>query len=371
MPNYGIWQEKDLALDALAAGVDREALLDAQRLTVAAHNAEVAAFVDPFADLTTERQVSVKLGATNRLQPLDENGRPRPVKQAGNYIVGFPLFKAGSAEGWNFWAHEQMTVQDFADSLDLMLQGDVNWVRDQLLSAAFYNGAGFAYHDDANGEDYTVYGPANGDATVYDAVAGPATDSHFSFQAAAIDSANDPFQAIYDDIMEHPVNAGARVVAFVSPTLVAALKLLPEYAPARDLVPVVRVVPAAGSTTTEPLVSPPLPIRLASTMQFVGTVGNVFVVSWQSLAPLSTPPVGYIIALAVGARVKPLAVRQYPVRSLQGLVNIGEPMSRFPYQQNNYLRALGAGARNRVGMFVMRVGSGSYAGPTALTYPVA
>src|SRR4051812_41316297 len=70
---YGIWQEKDLALDQLAADANREALLDAQRETIASHNAEINSLTGIFADRITKPQLVVKTGSTNRLQPLDEN----------------------------------------------------------------------------------------------------------------------------------------------------------------------------------------------------------------------------------------------------------------------------------------------------------
>lgn len=362
MPNYGIWQERDLAMDALAATVDRDALLDAQRETLSTHNAEINALVGLFADRVTLPQVAVRTGATNRLQPLDENGRPRPVKGRGQYIVGLPIWKAGTAEGWNFWVHEQMTVQDFADSLGLMLQGDVVWTRDQLLAPLFYNGAGYAYANVQTGENYTVYGLANGDGVVYQSNSGAATDSHYAAQAAAIDANNNPLPAIYADVVEHPENAG-RVVAFCASDQINSISLLPAFAPVNAQV--VNVVPAAGSQTHDPLFAPGLNLPLSRSMTYRGVHQSTYIVEWPAL------PSGYVVHYAVDATEKALAMREYAQPSLRGFINQGEPMSRFPYQQNNYVRAAGFGARNRVGAHVLRVGSGSYAAPTAYPFPNA
>lgn len=362
MPDYGLWQEKDLALDALAAEVDRDSLLDAQRETLATANQQVGAFVDLFANRVTSSQLSVRGGVNNRLQGLDENGRPKPVKGASRYIVGLPIWKAGTAEGWNFWTYEQMTVQEFAQSLDTMLTGYVTWMRDQLLSPFFYSGAGLSYANANDGESFTVYGLANGDATTFESSAGAATDSHYSAQAGVVDASANPYPAIYEDMIEHPQNTG-RIVAFVPPGAIAtATKLLPGFASATD--PIIRIVPAAADETVDPLVAPALGVPLPRSMTYLGVIDNTYVVQWRNL------PDGYILHVAIDAEEKPLAMRQYPQARLQGLRNIGEPMSQFPYQQTNYVVACGFGSRNRVGAHVHRVGNGTYAAPTAFPFPM-
>jgi hypothetical protein len=364
MPTYGIWQEKDLALDALAAEVDRDAILEAQLETVASHNIEVASTVSIFANIVTIPQLVVRTGSgAARLQPLDENGRPKPIKGQGQYYVGFPLYKAGVAEGYNFWTREQMTVQDFADSLDLMLRADATWVRDQMLSALFYSGAGFTYEDPRLGESFTVYGLANGDTVVYDKTSGAATDSHYSAEADAISASNNLFPAIYEDLSEHPGNSG-RIVAFVPPAAASAISLLPGYAPVQQNT--IRIVPAVDDGDIDPLVSPSLNLRLPRTMQHIGMLNNTYIVTWQNL------PAGYIVHVAVDAVEKPLAAREYAQPRLRGLMNEGEPMSRFPYQQNNWVRALGFGGRNRVAAHVYYYGtSDTYAAPSAYPFPLA
>lgn len=365
MANYGIWQEKDLALDAVASTVDREALLDATVETIATHNAEVNRLVSLFSEPTTEAQASVRAGnGVVRSQPLDENGRPLPIKGGGYYFVGFPLFKSGNAEGANFWTDAQMTVQDYASNLDLILGGDVTWVRDQLLSTLLYNGAGYAYTNPQTGNNVTVYGLANGDGTAYNKRSGGGTDDHYSAQANPIDANNNPFPAIFADLDEHPENAG-RKVSFIDPNLLASISLLPAFAPAeRDII---EVVPAQGGATTDPLYAPALGLPLSRTMKYVGTVGNNYVVTWDILGSLSN---SYIITEAVDAAVRPLACREYAQPSLRGFINVGEEINRFPYRQTNYVRAMGFGGKNRVGAHVHRVGNASYAAPTGYAFPI-
>jgi hypothetical protein len=354
--------ERDLDLDALAADVDREALLDAQQTTLQIHNQEIDTVINLFAKRTFKNQASVKLGASGRHQPLDQNGRPLPTKPGGSYFVGFPLNKAGSAEAANFWTDAQMSVRDFADSYNLMLTSDVNWVRDQLLAALFYNGAGYTWTDDAQGENVTVYGLANGDAITYDKVSGNAIDDHYSAQANAIGSgADDPYPTIQTELTEHQGN-GSRVISFIAPAQDAATQLLAGFAPV--LVQRVEPVLAAGSASTEPLFAPSIGIPLPASMKHIGTYGNVDIVVWQNM------PSGYIVSVAMDANVKPLAVREYPQAALRGLVAVGEPMSRFPYMQTNYVRALGFGGLNRVAAHIHRVSNGSYAVPTGYTAPL-
>ncbi len=361
MASYGIWQEKDLALDALAATVDRDALLEAQQETVASHNLEVNAFISIFAERITAPQQAVNAGVANRLQPLDENGRPQPVKGRSQYIVGFPLFKAGTAEGWNFWTSEQMTVKNYADSLATMLKGDVTWMRDQILAPLFYSGAGYSYANPQSGETFTVYGMANGDTVVYDKDSGAATDSHYTFQSAGIDDSNNPFPAIETELLEHPTNVGSRLVAFIAPGLFSSISLLSGYAPA---VPnIIRVVPGSASSHPDPFIAPALDLPLSRAMVYKGMVGNTHIVQWQNM------PTGYMIVVAVDAEQKPLGLREYPQASLQGLVNLSEPMSRFPYQQSNYVRAAGFGGLNRTADVVYKA-AGSYSAPSSHPYPL-
>lgn len=361
---YGIWQERDLDLEATAADVDREALLDAQQVTLGTHNTDINRFASLFGDFTTFNQASVQTGLTGvRLQPLDEQGRPRPIKGRGYYYPGFPLWKAGTAEGYTFWAREQMTVKDYADSFSIMLEADVTWDRDQILSPFFYNGAGFTYADPQQNENVTVYGLANADATVYDKSTGAATDDHYSAQAAALGAgADNPMNTIWNELVEHPGNTG-RIVAFINPAQRTAMEALAGFAPVNRFI--VEQVPAAGGVTTDPLFAPGLGLPLSSTMSYIGAHESTYVVVWQNM------PANYMVTVAVDANVKPLAIRQYPQRSLQGLVNVGEPMSRFPYQQNNWVRAMGCGAKNRVAAHVHRFGNGAYAAPAGMTFPVA
>lgn len=363
--NYGIWIERDLDLEATAADVDREALLDAQTTTLAEHNTDVTTMLGLFGDLTTKNQASVKTGNTNvRLQPLDEHGRPRPIKGRGFYYPGFPLWKAGTAAGYTFWTEQQMTVQDFADSLTTMLEADIVWVRDQILAPFFYNGAGLTYADPQQNENVTVYGMANGDTVVFDKNTGAATDDHYSAQANALGAgADNPMDTIYTELTEHPSNAGSRVVAFINTAQRAAMEALAGYAPVQRLI--IEPTLAAGSASTDPLFAPSLNLPLSRTMEYIGVHGSTHVVVWQNM------PANYMLTVAVDSTVKPLGIRQYPQPGLQGLVNVGEPMSRFPYRQDNWVRALGTGGKNRVAAHVHRFGTSPYATPTGYTFPVS
>lgn len=364
---YGVWLERDLALDALAANVDREALLDAQTVTLQQHNEDISRLIGIFATPITTNQRSIKTAATGgRSQPLGEHGRPLPRKGGGYYITGHPLNKSGTAEAFTFWASEQMTVQDYADSFSTMLGDDAVWVRDQMLAGLFYNGAGYTFVDEAAGESVTVFGLANGDSVTFDKATGNATDDHYSAQAAAIDDSNNPLDALYTEINEHQANAG-RVVAFISSGLEATVSLVTGFAPLNTQI--INVVPAASASQEDPLFAPSLNLPLPSTMRHIGTYKNMPVVVWNNIPP-GPSSTNYIIPVAVDADRKPLAFRQYPQAGLQGLINVGEPMARFPYQQTNYVRAAGFGGLNRVGAAVARIGNASYAAPTGYSVPL-
>jgi hypothetical protein len=363
MANYGIWQERDLDLEASAVDVDREALLDAQRVTVSLHNEDVNRLFSIFGDVTTKNQASVKTGAgAVRHQPLDENGRPLPIKGRGFYYPGFPLWKAGTGEGYNFWTAEQMTVRDYADSLNTVMEADVTWVRDVLIGPFFYNGSGYSWADPRQNESVTVYGLANGDTVVYDKATGAATDDHYSAQANALGASGDnPMDTIYTEVVEHPINAG-RILAFINPAQQAAMEALAGFAPVQRLI--IEPTLAAGSASTDPLFAPALNLPLPSTMHHIGTYGSTQVIVWQNW------PANYMLTLAVDAAVKALAIREYENPALRGLVNAGLEMNRFPFQQQNWVRAMGVGVKNRVAGQIHRFGNGTYAAPSGYTFPV-
>ena len=322
--------------------------------TVAEHNRQMAALMGLFADPTTEYKVRYRTPVAARLQPLDEDGRARPIKALGYYDIAFPIQGGGTAWGQTYVASQKMTVEDANNTMASLLTADRRWMRDHVLAALFTN-ASWTFADPERG-DLTVKGLANADTDTYLIQAGTdagATDSHYLAQANAIDSSNDPFETIYEELTEHPENGG-EVVALIPSGLKTSVMGLPGFYPEND--PNLRV--GSASTVLAGSLGMALPGMVIGYHE-----SKVWIVEWKSL------PANYIIATTTqGPRA--LAMRQEPEPSLQGFTRVAS-RDDYPFYESQYLRLAGFGAQNRVGALVMRVGNGSYAIPTNYTSPMA
>ena len=327
---------------------------DAIDETVAEHNRQMDALVGLFADPTTAYKVRYRTPAAARLQPLDENGRARPIKALGYYDIAFPLQDGGTAWGQTYKASKKMTVQDANNTLASILTADRRWMRDHIM-AALYTNASWTFADEEHG-DLTIKGLANADTDTYLIQAGAdagATDSHYLAQANAISSTDDPFQTIYDELVEHPENSG-EIVCLIPSGLKSAIIGLPGFYPEND--PNLRV--GSASTVLAGSLGMSLPGMVLGYHE-----AKVWIVEWKSLTA------NYMIAVATGGP-RALAMRQEPEASLQGFNRVAS-RDNHPFYESQYLRSAGFGAQNRVGALVYRVGNGSYAIPTGYTSPMA
>ena len=350
---YGFTNLKDVfsqRVDDVGVAVVNDAI-DA---TIAEHNRQLAALVGLFATPTTEYKMRYRTPVAARLQPLDENGRARPIKLAGYYDVAFPLQEAGTAWGQTYKASKKMTVQEANDILNTLLTADKRWMRDHILAALFTN-ASWTFADDQHG-DLTVKGLANSDTDTYLVQTGAdagATDTHYLAQANAIDNSNDPFPTIYDELTEHPENTG-EVVVLIPSNVKTAVQALSGFYPNTDP----NLNAGMASTTLRGSLGTPLPGTLLGYHE-----ARVWIAEWKSL------PSGYMIATMTGGP-RSLLMREEMEASLRGFNRVAD-RNDHPFYESQYLRIAGFGANNRVGALVQRIGSGSYAIPTNYTSPMA
>lgn len=353
MPSYGFINLKHLYTERLNDSTVPY-VTDAIAASVAEHNRQIDALLGLFALSTDEYKVRYAQLGANRLQPLDENGRARPVVPAGYYDVAFPIRDAGTAWGATFKARELMTVADADRITGMMTNGDAVWVRDQLM-AALFAAATYTYTDDAYGA-LTVQPLANGDTVTYLRAGSmtASTDTHQLAQAATIADANDPYTAIYSELTEHPENSGD-VVVLIASDLVATTKALTGFHQLAD--PNIEL--GSGSA------------RLIGTFgtNVPGTLlgyhdAGCWIAEWPSI------PSTYMIATMTGGE-RPLAMRQYPAASLQGFVQVPDDRNNHPFYERQYVRYAGFGAWNRVGALTYRIGNGTYAVPTGYTPPIS
>lgn len=323
--------------------------------TLAEHNRQVNALRDFFAQPVTEPTLRYRSAGVRRLQPADEVARALPTQQAGFYTAGFPLQKGMDALGITYEASRKITVQELNNEIAALRGADVRWVRDHILAALLDN-TSWTYPDEQYG-DITVVPLANGDSTPYILSAGidaGSTDDHYSAQTAAIADATDPFDDLYDELMEHTENSG-QVVAFFNNSLSGAVRSLAAFEAAGDPnidegVNAVRLTGALG-------------------MEVPGSLigyhrGKVWLVEWRAL------PANTVIAVATGG-ARALGERTHPEADLQGFRRDAERID-YPWYEQQWARRAGYGAWNRVGAAVRQVSGGdtTYDIPTGYATPM-
>jgi hypothetical protein len=321
--------------------------------TVTEHNRQLNSLMSLFVDGTTQYKLRYKTPGAASLQPLDENGRARPIKVAGYYDIAFPLQMGGIAWGQTYYASKKMTVEDANNTMATLTSADKRWLRDRILSALFTN-VNYTFADPEHG-DLTIKPLANGDTDTYLISAGTdagTTDTHYLAQAGAILDASDPFPAIYTELSEHAENSGD-VVVFVPTSNKAATEALAGFYPMGD--PNL----TTGSATT--VVSGSLNVPIPGTI-FGYHEAGVWLAEWKAL------PANYLIGTMTGGP-RPIGMREEQETSLRGFNRVAE-RNDYPFYESQYLRVAGFGAQNRVGAVVQLVGSGSYSIPVNYQAPI-
>lgn len=326
---------------------------EAVQQSVSEHNRQVAEIVAELVEPTVEYSVRFREAGSGTLQPLDEYGNPLPVREAGYYDVAFPIQGGGTAFGNNRVTRALMTVEEVNELTLNSLQRDSDWMKRHILAALFDNVA-WTYPDPDHG-DITVQPLANGDTVTYVRRNGSkATDDHYYAQAGAIADDANPFPTIYSEIMEHPVNAGSEVVAYVASSLVSSISALTNFNEVKD--------PDLVQGISADYLGRSIPAGFGE--ELLGKVDKVWVVEWGQL------PSGYMLAVARGSQSPALAMRQYDAPELQGLFE----ESHSPdgnVQEYRFIRYAGFGAYNRVGAVAAYIGGGAYVIPAAYDAPLA
>jgi hypothetical protein len=321
--------------------------------TLAEHTRQLTNLMSLFVDPTQEYKLRYKTPGAASLQPLDENGRARPVKVAGYYDIAFPLQMAGIAWGQTYYASKKMRVEDANATMTTLITADKRWMRDRIMAALFTN-VNWTFADPEHG-DLTVKPLANSDTDTYLIQAGTdagTTDTHFLAQAGAIADASDPFPTIYTELTEHPENSGD-VVVFVPTSNKAAVEALSAFYPMGDS----NLRMGAAAT----VVSGTLNVAMPGTL-FGYHEAGVWLAEWKGL------PANYLVGTMTSGP-RPLAMREEPEPVLRGFNRVAE-RNDHPFFESQYLRIAGFGTQNRVGAVIQRVGNGAYAIPTNYTAPL-
>jgi hypothetical protein len=321
--------------------------------SMAEHNRQMQAFTALFLRPgITDPQRTFSTPIVTRNQPLDEAGRPIPIRGAARYSVGFPLQDSGNAIGRTWLEAQKMRVQELNDLIAVIQDGDRSWVFDHIL-AALFNNVDRTFYDPEKGP-LTVKPLANGDATIYQVAEGGfsgSTDTHVLAQAATIGAgADNVFATHYAELVEHPENGGAgsgRIISFIPTGLKVAATGLATFnpLPSQDIRPGANADVLVGT----------LGVNVPGTVLGMDDVGT-WIVEWPRL------PANYVISIATSGE-PPIGERVDELASLRGFIET-DTNEDFPWYQRNWMRRNGFGAWNRVGAVVSRVGNGTYAIPT-------
>jgi hypothetical protein len=352
---YGFVQLKDLA-NRRVSEIGVQVVNDAINQAVEEHNRQIQAILDLFAQRTTEFKERFTSPVVARLQPLDENGRARPIKPFGVYDIAYPIQDAGTAWGATYKAREKMTVQEANDITATLISADVRWLRDHILAGLFTN-VDWTFPDPMHGA-LTVHGLANSDTVQYFVQAGQdagATDDHYLGQAAAVADATNPFPTIYAELVEHPENSGD-VLSFIPTNIKTDVQALATFYPVRDP----NITAGADVSELTGSLGVSLPSGPASLLGYESS--GVWIAEWKTL------PNNYIVSLMTGGE-RPLKMREEPEESLRGFKKVAE-RNDHPFYESQYLRSAGFGANNRVGAVVMEVEDATYDIPTNYTSPM-
>lgn len=344
----GLLNQSDL-YDNRVTTIGVKQVFDAVTQSMMEHNRQINALLSLFTQRTTDFQIRYETAAIARSQPLDENGRARPIKPTGSYTVGFPILDSGSAWGRNWKTSAKLTVGEVARIIATIQDGDSRWVRDHVLAALFHDGT-YNFTDPLHGT-IAVYGPASGDSTVYQIAAGAdsaATDDHMKGAAAV---ATAVFTDVYNELHEHPEN-GMDVVAFIPTASKATVEALTEFYPIGD--------PNINFGSGVSTLARDLGIQTPGVL--IGYIERVWVYEWRSL------PSGYLIATTIGG-APALAMREEPEPELQGFKQVAN-RDDHPWYEAQFARSAGFGAWNRVGAIVYKTDNETYAVPTGYESPM-
>lgn len=331
----------DLNVDAVGQRIDE---------WMATHNAAFNSLINVFAERTTNVSEVYYPLTIARAQPLDEHGRPLPIKPDKGYDVAYPLVSSGSAWGANWVTSQKMTLGDVQRAINTIEIADKTWVRDHLFAALFDN-SGYTFNDPDFGA-LAVKGLANNDGTVYPGIGGNSSTANvYHAQAASIGNAANPFPAINSEL--RGFNGGS-VIVFIATNLRSDVVALDDFIAADDGTTVPSVVATRAAD---------IPVEVPG--EYLGVTNGCYVVE------LATLPSDYLVAVSTEGD-RPLKMREESIPSLQGLVRsaAGQPAAEAPFYQDDYYRLAGFGAWNRVGASVYRIGNGSYAVPTGYAVPM-
>lgn len=347
---YGFVEYEDIfryRVDQLDNGA--RLIRDAIQQSLDYNNRKNQAFRSRLATDTTLAKEWFQMPGGGILQDLEEeHANPLPTQEFAAYDVAFPIRGAGDATGTDRVSRAMMTVGEANYKTQEANLKDKRWHVAYML-AALFRSTSYQFLDKGrrgypgNGQ-LDIKPLANGDTTKYITQwgAGVEEDNHYLAQLNPIDEANNPFPAIHDELTHHITSDGI-VDVYVPDDLRASIEGMPNFREPRDP----QINYGSGESTVA---------RGDKGIgdEYLGYIDSCNIILMRSL------PAGYMFGHLRGQ--KPLAYREYPVASLQGLFQETHSPDGN-HMETRFLRFGGYGVRNRTAALCYQVGASTYADP--------
>lgn len=315
---------------------------------LAAHNAQVEELMNEFATPTSDIMRRYGTSIDGQMVEVDEFGRGPTQQDRPGATVQFPMRKYQFAIGWTKDHLDLASVQDMAIAADTAEKAHLNVLRRDIKRALF-GAANYSFVDyTATKTTLAVKRLLNADGDPIPP--GPNGESfdgsahtHYNFTASL---ANADVTALITDVAEHGHTDDVRIA--INKADEAAWSALSKFKPYVD----VRLTHNAN--TNEPMKQvDTLPVDNRPIGLFEGA--EVWVKPWGIS--------GYGICWDAGSPDKPLAMRQRPQASMQGLRLAGE-IPAHPLLAKYMEAVFGFGVWTRTNGAVLYTGGGAYSSPT-------
>lgn len=334
--------------------VGQKVVFDAAGKWLAAHNADMQAFIGVFAEGETEdHSFRYKLPGGGRLQRRSGQAQSGATKPYGSWDVALPLEEFGDQTVYTEDSAAEMTIADMQLHLDNVRIKDINTMRFEMLKALFNNTAR-TFVDERKGS-LTIQSLANGDSVVYPPVLGSeseATDNHYietSYAPTAISDTNNPFVTARGELEEHfgaPSGFG-NICVFINPDATPDTEALTDFDPVNDS------GKRPGANRDVVAMIPNVPGRI------LGRTNGVWVSEWRWI------PATYMLGIDLDSP-RPLMVRRPGAYTgFPNGLSLRSTDTAYPFRAAHYSHRFGVGVANRLNGVVLELAAGgSYSIPS-------
>lgn len=334
------------------------AIYDAVNVTLAQHNADLAAATSIFVDMTTEsHKERFLLPGGGRMQRMGPSGRPAVSKATGSWDVAYPLEEFAAAWGSDRVSYAYMTMRDLDRHVKSIQERNIATNRFEILEAIL-NNADDTFVDPVWGS-LTVKALATGgtDSVLYPPQLGSESEQTVQryvasgYATSAISDSNDPFPTIVNALEANfgTPTGGSRIVVYINNAETAKVTALTAFTGVTN-----RFVTPGDDINTVMGLPGGMPGRVLGVHEDSGAI----IVEWRWM------PATYMFGVHLDAP-PPLKMRVDPaaVGLPRGLSLVAQS-DTYPFSESIYSNRFGYGVGNRLNGYVMQMTASSFSVPS-------